>query len=114
MTKEQKLRACFNYTMTCRFVGAKYPANYKNLKKGWYYTTGLDIMTTRSGNCYGYASMFAILAKEVGYTPYIIEAYISDGGEHCFVKIDGRYYDNMGNRFGTGPQSHRVKNQWKL
>lgn len=25
MSKSQKLRACFNYTMSCRFWGAKYP-----------------------------------------------------------------------------------------
>lgn len=110
MTKNQKLRACFNYTMSCRFWGGKYPKSVT--AKGWYKAHALDMITTRAGNCYGYACMFAALASELGYQPYIIDARIP--GEHCFVMIDGRYYDNMGNRFGTAAnQWYIVHKKWK-
>ncbi len=112
MTETQKLRACFNYTMSCGFVGRSYPDGWPNLKTGWYYKTGYTMMTSRRGNCYGYASMFALLARELGYSPTIVDARIP--GEHCFVKINGKAYDNMGNRFGTAAQKHTVKASWTL
>ncbi len=56
------------------------------MKKGWYYKAAYKMMTKRKGNCYGYASMFALLARELGYTPTIIDAVFS--GRHYIVKIN--------------------------
>ncbi|MDO4277101.1 MAG: transglutaminase domain-containing protein [Eubacteriales bacterium] len=100
MTKSQKLKACWNYMVnTSRF---RYWPYYPNLnKKGWHKETALNILTNYRGNCYGFACGFAALASEVGYNPYVICGRVdgsrdqaADGmTRHCWVKIDGRYYD---------------------
>lgn len=48
-------------------------------------------------NCYGFACTFASFAKELGYEPYVIVME----EDHAVVMIDGKYYDNMGGRFGV-------------
>ena len=48
-------------------------------------------------NCYGFACVIASLAKELGYEPYLI---VMDY-DHAVVQVDGKYYDNMGARFGA-------------
>ena len=56
---------------------------------------------TGYGNCYGFSCIFAALAREIGYTPYMICGRVPgsrDGAadgftRHCWVKINGLYYD---------------------
>lgn len=100
MTKAQKLKACWNYMVnTSRF---RYWPDYPNLNKsGWQKGTALSILTNYRGNCYGFACGFAALASEVGYNPYVICGRVAGSRDqaadgmtrHCWVKIDGRYYD---------------------
>ena len=93
MTKEQKLRACFNYIVGYnRFVGNMSPTKEEFQTTTWVYKYGLQMFQNGlTGNCYGISSSFAAVAKELGYQPYVIT--IPEG--HGFVMIDGRYYDNM-------------------
>lgn len=93
MTKEQKLRACFNYIVGYnRFVGNMSPTKQEFKTKTWVYKYGLQMFQNGlTGNCYGISSSFAAVAKELGYQPYVIT--IPEG--HGFVMINGRYYDNM-------------------
>ena len=50
---------------------------------------------------YGFSCIFAALAREIGYTPYMICGRVPgsrDGAadgftRHCWVKINGLYYD---------------------
>ena len=93
MTKEQKLRACFNYIVGYnRFVGNMSPTKEEFQTTTWVYKYGLQMFRNGlTGNCYGISSSFAAVAKELGYQPYVIT--IPEG--HGFVMIDGRYYDNM-------------------
>ena len=93
MTKEQKLRACFNYIVGYnRFVGNMSPTKEEFQTTTWVYKYGLQMFQNGlTGNCYGMSSSFAAVAKELGYQPYVIT--IPEG--HGFVMIDGRYYDNM-------------------
>ena len=62
-----------------------YSATYKVLSNNGKY------------NCYGFACTIASIAKELGYEPYVI---VMDC-DHAVVEINGKYYDNMGARFGA-------------
>lgn len=104
MTKAQKLRACWNYVVS----GAGYSyssAYYPNLNaSGWQKETAYRMLTTKQGNCYGFACAFAALAREVGYNPNVICGRVSgtrDGAadgltRHCWVTINGCHYDPEG------------------
>lgn len=106
MTSAQKLRACWNYVTAGGFV---YLSKYPNLsRKGWQKETALDMLTTKRGNCYSFACAFAALAAEIGYQPRVVCGRITgtrdgvaDGmTRHCWVTIDGRYYDPEGQYAG--------------
>jgi hypothetical protein len=94
MSKKQKLKACWYYINTFKFVPSSYP---DKTKKNWKYQCALDMLNKKGGNCYGISHAFAALAKEIGYEPYVIEI----PKVHCWVRINGKYWDNMGNRMGT-------------
>lgn len=111
MSREQKLRACFNYTLwnikykTDPFDKAKFEV------KDWQYQRVIQACKSGFvGNCYAFACIFAACAKELGYEPYVIVAAV----DHGFVQINGLYYDNMGPLFGVSSPKfrtwlHRVK-----
>lgn len=99
MTKSQKLEACWNYITGGNF---RYAVKYPNLNaSGWQRKTACDMLSSGSGNCYGFACAFAALAEEAGYEPYIVCGRVrgsrdraSDGyTRHAWVRINGRYYD---------------------
>lgn len=99
MTQDQKLRACWYHLNTIRFMPRQFPDLAKDT---WPQQGALDLLNTMGGNCYGFACAFAALARELGYEPYLIEIPKS----HCWVRINGRYWDNMGNRMGTASSLH--------
>lgn len=108
MSKNQKLRACFNYTTssTFHYGGWKYP---DFSKKYWQRTCALDMLNTKVGNCFGYGCAFAALAEGLGYEPYIIDGDLRS--RHSWVRIDGKYYDRYGNYFGVEkyPRKYTVR-----
>ncbi|MCC8047265.1 MAG: hypothetical protein LIP12_17555 [Clostridiales bacterium] len=99
MTNAEKFRKCFNYIIAYTRYVAKSPlSSTQAATTTWPYTFALEMLNTNlTGGCYGMASLIASCAKELGYEPYVIA--ITAG--HGFVMIDGKYYDNMGARFGT-------------
>ncbi len=99
MTKSQKLAKCWDYVIGDSF---RYAAKYPDLEaSGWQRKAAYDMLTSRSGNCYSFACVFAALAEEVGYQPYVVCGRVrgsrdrmSDGyTRHAWVRIDGKYYD---------------------
>ncbi|MCD7841930.1 MAG: hypothetical protein LUG56_05605 [Lachnospiraceae bacterium] len=100
MTKAQKLKACWNY-MTNRSRWSYRTIYLSSYTSGWQRTVAYNMLTSGSGNCYSFACAFAALAHEVGYTPYVVVGRVSgtrDGASdgltrHCWVKINGCYYD---------------------
>lgn len=94
MTQDQKLRACWYFIMATDFHPWAFP---DTTKPGWRISCAMEILTTEAGNCYGFAHGFAALARELGYEAYVIEI----PKVHCFVRINGRYWDNMGNKMGV-------------
>lgn len=98
MSRSQKLRACWNYMTSSRF---HYVRRYDfSTYGGWVYDYGMDILTSRGGNCYRFACAFALLAKEIGYRPAVVWGMVPHVGggltPHCLVKIDGLFYDPEG------------------
>lgn len=99
MSKSQKLEACWSYIVGGKF---RYAVKYPDLNaSGWQKKTAYDMLTSGSGNCYGFACAFAALAQEIGYEPYIVCGRVrgsrdraADGyTRHAWVRINGRYFD---------------------
>lgn len=86
MTKEEKLRTCFEYVMkyqgrrprTPHYCGADWPVVYAN-----------DMFIDGSGNCFSYAAAFAFMAKACGYK----NVYACNSTGHGWTEIDGKIYD---------------------
>lgn len=104
-----KLRQCWYYLNAIRFQSNKFP---DTSKKNWAKYCAYDLLDTMVGNCYGFANAFAALAKELGYKPYVIEIPLT----HCWVRINGAYWDNMGNKMGvsTSPMLYNSKQIYKF
>lgn len=111
MTREEKLRACYDWVINnCSYKAlfGEAPAGYTF--EQWY---ALTMFRDHRGNCFAYASAFAMLARGLGYDATFYRGYITGayGGwvPHGFVKIDGYYYDTQmqdscGDR-GFGPEN---------
>lgn len=95
MSQSEKLRACWNYMVSKN--------NFYYIRKdftpyeGWQYDYAYIMLTGKGGNCYNFACAFAMLAKAVGYEPYVLRGMVPHNGggttPHCLVKIKGLYYD---------------------
>ena len=97
MSKQKKFRTLFN-----RMIAGNYVPNYIKRKevneKDFPYRATYKVLSNNGKyNCYGFACTIASIAKELGYEPYVI---VMDY-DHAVVEINGKYYDNMGGRFGA-------------
>ncbi len=106
-SKANRFRESFNYLNAyMRYSPGYYSVNddYAKMgKKDWQYNMALETLESPvlRGNCHRFACCVAAIAKELGYQPYVI----ATTGDHSFVMIDGRYYDNMGALFGATSHS---------
>lgn len=111
MSKRQKLRAVYNYVMfKLRWTPSAYPSKELLAKRTWWRTHAYNTLTSKRTNCYGYASCFAALAFELGYSPTICRM----AKDHCYVLIAGKAYDNMSSRFGTAPQAGQLTSKVRV
>ncbi len=87
MTKEQKLKICFDYVKDAypeikpripHYTGMDWPVVYAN-----------DMFVRGAGNCCSYAAAFAYMAKAIGYE----QVYCCNSGGHGWAEIDGLVYD---------------------
>lgn len=87
MTKEQKLRAMWNYIRDAyveknpripHYHGMDWPIIYAN-----------DMLINGVGNCMSYGAEFCYIAKAIGYD----ECYACHSGGHGWAEIDGLIYD---------------------
>lgn len=99
MSDAQKLRAAWNYVVGGRFG---YCSIYPNLASpSWCQELTYKMFIYGGGNCYGFACMFAALAKHIGYDSYVVCGRVpgsrdgaSDGmTRHAWVRINGANYD---------------------
>lgn len=97
MSNKKKLRCLYNILITGNYVTG-YIDRKEVEAKGFQYRIAYKVLSNNGKyNCYGFACTFASFAKELGYEPYVIVME----EDHAVVMIDGKYYDNMGGRFGV-------------
>lgn len=101
MSKGEKLWACWNYMIDqSRF---QYVLRYDPDRSDpeWTKRKAYEMLESEGGDCISFACAFASLAEAVGYRPVVIYGRVkgtrdqaADGfTTHCWVKIDGKYYD---------------------
>ena len=99
-SKSKQLKDAFYYIGNRRHFS--YATIYPNLSdKSWAKKYANQMLSTRCGNCYGFACTFAAVAHAIGYKPYMVTMRIhgprdhaADGyTRHCQVRINGYYYD---------------------
>ena len=86
MTKEQKLRTCFDIF---REFTEKNPWIPHDRSEGWVFRYANNCFDTRSGNCISYGVSFGFMAKVLGYD----NIYLCNSGGHGWAEIDGKVYD---------------------
>ena len=99
MTKSEKLYAAWRYITEGNFY--YYIKEYDTSTEDWQWKCAQNFLKTGCGDCYGFATGFAALAKEIGYKPYVVMGRVSgtrDGAadgltRHGWVQINGKYYD---------------------
>ena len=88
MTKEQKLRKCFDYLQTETSESNPRVPHYRGMD--WPVIYADDIFTTGKGNCFSYAAAFGFMAKAIGYE----DIYACNSGGHGYTEIGGLIYDS--------------------
>ena len=116
MSNEEKFRTLFNKMMTGNYVPGCIKRS-ETEEKDFPYHIAYNVFINGRINCYGFACSIASIAKELGYEPYVIIMNY----DHAVVEIDGKYYDNMGARFGASQPAitdfeveQKVKFQWSV
>ena len=86
MTKEQKLKKCYDYCVN----KIQYRGSPK-FEKGNQWDAKYVINTLNKGraNCYAYGATFAYMARAIGYT----ESYTISSGGHGWAEVNGKVYD---------------------
>ncbi|MBQ3298973.1 MAG: ubiquitin-like domain-containing protein [Ruminococcus sp.] len=104
MTREEKLRKCFDYIKTSYLEGVRHDPPYTEMD--WPIVYANDLYVYGKGDCYSYGAAYAYMGKAIGYT----EVYACNSGGHGWAEIEGKYYDpewdihhNEYNHFGVLP-----------
>lgn len=106
MSRLEKLKACFIYADSFRFIGTLFPdevwlsngdrRSLDKMNSGWQIEWALESLKTKRANCYGMSCAFAALAKVLGEDPYLASGPYRPSGYHICVRINGLYWDNAG------------------
>ena len=86
MTKEQKLKAAFDYIKKNYLEGVRRDL-YKEMD--WPVVYAKDLLIGGKGDCFSYGAAFAYMAKIIGYE----NVYACSSGGHGWAEIDGKIYD---------------------
>lgn len=87
MTKEQKLKACFEHIKS-DYV-EKVPRTPPYHESDWAVIYANDILVNGAGDCYSYGAAYAYLAKAIGCD----EVYACNSGGHGWAEVEGKVYD---------------------
>ncbi len=69
MTREEKLRACFDYVRAFRYLGRNAAIYDKTMPYDLAVSWAEKIFETGKGDCYNFAAAFYFLARQLGYDP---------------------------------------------
>ena len=86
MTKEQKLRAAFDYLKNNYIEGIR-RGDYREMD--WPVVYGKDLLIDGKGDCFSYGAAFAYMAKIIGCS----DCYACNSGGHGWAEVEGKIYD---------------------
>ena len=88
MDREKLLRAAFDYTVKS-FSYLRRTASYEWGFTGWEAEEALTMLRTRRGNCYSYAAVFCLLARQLGYDAAAVSGGVNwNPRPHGWVEIE--------------------------
>ena len=87
MSKQEKLRAAFDYLKTAYLEGVRHDPPYKELD--WPIIYANDIFVYGKGDCFSYGAAFAYMGKALGCS----DCYACNSGGHGWAEIEGLVYD---------------------
>ncbi len=93
MERQDMLRVCYLYVVqNSRYLSR---GVYEYGDMSWVTDEALTMLSTRKGNCYGFAAAFCMMARALGYDAQCYNGFISyDFTTHAWVEIeiDGTVY----------------------
>ena len=94
MTKEQKLRAAFDYLKNNYMEGVR-RSDYREMD--WPVVYGTDMLINGKGDCFSYGASFAYMAKAIGCS----DCYACNSGGHGWAEVEGKIYDPEWSKHST-------------
>ena len=89
MTREEKLKACFDYIRSNYGEGVQHDPPYPASEPDWAIIYANDIFVKGRGDCYSFGAAYAYMARAIGY----IESYACNSTGHGWTEIEERTYD---------------------
>ncbi len=89
MTREEKLKACFDYIKTNYLEGVRHNPPISYTEPDWPVIYASDILINGKGDCYSYGAAFAYMGRAIGYE----ESYACNSGGHGWAEVENRTYD---------------------
>lgn len=87
MTKEEKLKACFEHIKSDYIE--KVPRTPATHEGDWAVLYANDILVDGAGDCYSYGAAFAYMAKAAGCD----KCFAVNSGGHGWAEVEGKVYD---------------------
>ncbi|WP_316608104.1 hypothetical protein [uncultured Ruminococcus sp.] len=87
MTKEEKLKAAFDYIRQNYLEGVPHDPPYR--ESDWPVVCANDLFVYGKGDCFSYGAAFAYMCKAIGCT----DVYACNSGGHGWAEAEGKMYD---------------------
>ena len=87
MTKEEKIRAAYDFIQTNYLEGVPHDPPY--IEEDWPIVCANDIFVGGKGDCYSYGAAFAFMLKALGCS----DVYACNSGGHGWSEAEGLVYD---------------------
>ena len=87
MTKDEKLKAAFDYIRENYLEGVPHDPPYR--EADWPIVCANDLFVYGKGDCYSYGAAFAYMAKAIGCS----DVYACNSGGHGWAEAEGKMYD---------------------
>ncbi len=87
MTKDEKLKAAFDYIRDNYLEGVLHDPPYR--EADWPVVCANDIFVSGKGDCFSYGAAFAYMCKAIGCT----DVYACNSGGHGWAQAEGKVYD---------------------
>lgn len=109
MSSQEKLKCLYHILLSGNYVSGCIDRS-ETEAEGFQYRIAYKVLVNHGKyNCYGFACTIASVAKELGFESYVV---VLDC-DHAVMMIDGKYYDNMGARFGADSPALKDEKEYK-